>query len=56
MIKPLANRKNVKNPNYGNQPVRFKDSTSTVAGELFGGSTNKSGQKPTNGGCSGCNR
>lgn len=40
-----------------NGQVRFRDSTASVSGQMFGGMTNKTGQKPTNGSnCSGCNR
>lgn len=40
-----------------NAQVRFRDSTASVSGQMFGGMTNKTGQKPTNGSnCSGCNR
>ncbi|MBF0785769.1 hypothetical protein E4T80_09890 [Muribacter muris] len=57
-LKPTANAKHKVNAQTGfgqNGQVRFRDSTASVGGQMFGGSmTNKTGQKPTN--CSDCSR
>ena len=54
MVKPLANRKNVKTPANGNTGVRFQDSTAKVAGIITAQKPlAMSGKAP---GCSGCGR
>lgn len=52
-----ANSKHKVNAQTGfgqNGQVRFRDSTASVAGQMFGGETHRTGKKPNN--CSGCNR
>jgi len=55
MVKPLANRGNVKTPAHGNTGVRFKDSTAKVAGVITSQQPlYQTGKKMS--GCSNCSR
>lgn len=57
MVKPLANRRNVKTPANGNTGVRFQDSTAKVAGVITSQQPlYQTGKKMSGGGCSGCSR
>lgn len=52
-FKPLANRHNVVKPSNGNSPVRFRDSTATVASVITGGNGTPVRAKR---GCGSCGR